>query len=79
MSDVEVLEAIQRALLRQALRSLRSGSLTFQQMNVIRGLLKDNNITAGLDEGEEGDAALPPKTTPTPLPRSDHYDETEGG
>lgn len=78
MSDREVLEAIQRALLRQALRSLRSGDLTFQQLNVIRGVLKDNGIKAAEDEPEE-DAALPPKTTPTPLPRSDHYDETEGG
>lgn len=76
MNKVEALEAIQLGLLRDLARKVNSGEATGMELNVARGLLRDNFKKVGTDtpDDEGGDQNLP---APAPQRKFPDYQHDE--
>lgn len=88
MSQSEVLEGLQDALLRDLLRAVRTGDATHQELAIARGVLRDQNMMVPGDDPEREAPKRGPggRRRGPPSPREDYswenspdYGETEGG
>ena len=74
MTEQQLLEHLQHEQLADLARGFRNGTITHQEKAIIRGMLRDNRVTAPKDETPEDEAAVEPDDDvrtagrPTPMP-----------